>query len=288
MDFGTIFLINVVYAIASLFIISIGLAVIYGMMGVINFAHGEFMMLGGFAFIFAVKFGVNIWVAMLIVAPLTVGLFGVVIERLVIRQLYGRTVDTILATWGISLIMTGAASALFGYFQEGVAPPLGSFSIGPYRQSWYGIAVICIALLVVLLLTVVLRYTRLGLLARGTMQNSRMASAMGTNVRVIYSITFACGAALSGLAGAVFAPIAGVTPNIGAIYIAKAFITVTIGGILPIAGTASSAVLLGSINQVTTILARPMWGEILMLLAAICILRVLPNGITGRFFRSGT
>jgi branched-subunit amino acid ABC-type transport system permease component len=287
MDFASIVTINVIYAIASLFIISIGLAVIYGMMGVINFAHGEFMMLGGFTFIFAVRAGLNVWIAMLAAAPLAVAVFGMVVERLIVRHLYGRTVDTILATWGVSLIMTGTASILFGYFQVGVSPPLGSFSVGVYRQSWYGVAVIAVAALSASLLYAVLRWTRFGMLARGTMQNPGMASAMGTNVRQTYAITFACGSALSGLAGAVFAPLAGVVPTMGALYIAKAFITVTIAGALPLVGTAVSAALLGTIDQLVTTASRAVIGDIAMLLAAICVLRVLPAGITGRFFRGG-
>jgi branched-subunit amino acid ABC-type transport system permease component len=287
MDFTAIVAINVVYAVAALFIVSIGLAIIYGMMGVINFAHGEFMMVGAFSFIFAVRAGVNVWLSMLVVAPLVVAIFGIVVERLVIRHLYGRTVDTILATWGVSLIMTGLASVLFGYFQAGVSPPLGSFSVGSYSQSWYGVAVILIALVTVGLLYYALRYTRVGLIARGTMQNPDMAAAMGTNVRSIYAITFACGSALSGLAGAVFAPIAGVVPTMGTLYIAKAFITVTIAGPLPLIGTAVSSFLLGTISQLTTTATRPIWGEVVMLAAAICILRVLPDGVTGRFFRGG-
>lgn len=287
MDFASVVAIDAVYAIAALFLISIGLAIIYGMMGVINFAHGEFMMLGGFAFIFAVRAGVNLWLSMLIVAPLAVALFGIVIERLIIRHLYGRTIDTILATWGVSLMMTGTASILFGYFQAGVAPPLGSFSIGSYSQSWYGIAVIAMAMLSAAILYVVLRRTRFGLLARGTMQNATMSSAMGTNVQHIYAITFACGSALSGLAGAIFAPLAGVVPTVGGLYIAKAFITVTIAGPLPLIGSAAASTLLGTISQLTTTMTRPILGEIVMLLAAICILRVLPAGITGRFFRRG-
>src|SRR5690606_20211694 len=125
MDLAMLTGVQVVYAIASLFLISVGLAVIFGMMGVINFAHGEFLMLGGFAFILSVRAGVNFWIAMFVVAPLCVAILGMIIERLVIRHLYGRVVETILATWGLSLLFIGVASVLFGYHQMGVSPPFG-------------------------------------------------------------------------------------------------------------------------------------------------------------------
>ena len=107
MDYAAYFFIQVVYAIASLALISVGLAVIYGMMRVINFAHGEFLMLGGYAVILPVQAGFNLWISMLIIAPLSVGLFGIVVERLIIRPLYGRVIDTVLATWGLSLLLIG-------------------------------------------------------------------------------------------------------------------------------------------------------------------------------------
>ena len=107
MDLAAVVLVQILYAVASLALVSIGLAIIFGMMGVINFAHGEFLMMGGYAFILSAGAGVNLWVAMLVVAPLTVGVFGVVVERLIIRHLYGRIIETVLATWGLSLFLIG-------------------------------------------------------------------------------------------------------------------------------------------------------------------------------------
>ena len=287
MDYAAIFVIQVAYAIASLALISVGLAVIYGMMRVINFAHGEFLMLGGYAVILPVQAGVNIWLAMLVIAPLTVGLFGVIVERLVIRPLYGRVIDTVLATWGLSLLLIGLASAALGYYQEGSRPPLGSVEIGAYRESNYTFFVIGITAAILLALYLGLKRTRFGLLARGTMQNPSMAAGLGVNTGKIYAATFGLGAALSGLAGAILAPISGVVPVIGATYIAKAFITVISGGATVLAGTASAATLLGAVNQVVTFLATPVVGEVALLLAAIILLRLLPAGITGRLFRGG-
>jgi branched-chain amino acid transport system permease protein len=286
-DFAAIFLIQVAYAIASLALISVGLAVIYGMMRVINFAHGEFLMLGGYAVILPVQAGVNLWLAMLVIAPVTVGVFGIVIERLIIRPLYGRVIDTVLATWGLSLLLIGLASAALGYYQEGSKPPLGSVEIGAYRESAYTFFVIGVTAAILLALYIGLKRTRFGLLARGTMQNPAMSAGLGVDTGKVYAATFGLGAALSGLAGGILAPISGVVPVIGATYIAKAFITVISGGATVLAGTASAATLLGAINQAVTFLSTPVVGEVALLAAAIILLRLLPAGITGRLFRGG-
>ena len=135
MDFVVLLAIQVLYAIASLALISVGLAVIFGMMRVINLAHGEFLMLGGYAAIVATSHGVSIWVAMLVVAPLAVGIIGVIVERTIIRFLYGRMIDTMLATWGLSLFLVGLTTAIFGNTTVGISAPLGSFEIGAYRIS---------------------------------------------------------------------------------------------------------------------------------------------------------
>ena len=126
MDYVVILLLQIGSAVASLVLMSLGLAVIFGMMRVINLAHGEFLMLGGYAAITAFNLGVNLWVAMVVVAPLVVGLFGALVERLVIRHLYGRLIDTMLATWGLSLAMIGSVTVMFGNTVSGISAPLGS------------------------------------------------------------------------------------------------------------------------------------------------------------------
>lgn len=287
MDFATVVCLQILYAIASLTLMSVGLAVIFGMMRVINFAHGEFLMLGGYAFILSAQAGLSIWLAMLIVAPVVVAIFGIFVERLIIRPLYGRIIETVLATWGLSLMLIGFASAAFGYLPRGIAPPFGSFEIGIYHQGWYTFFVIGIALAAVLSTYCFLRMSPFGLQARATMQNPNMAASLGVDTGRIYAITFGIGAALAGLAGAVMAPITGVVPIVGATYIAKAFITVIAGGTTALIGTSAAAALLGTVNQIVTNLSTPVVGEVALLLAAVILLRLLPEGITGRFFRGG-
>jgi urea transport system permease protein len=285
MDLAAIVVIQVLYGIASLVIVSAGLAVIFGMMKVINLAHGEFMMLGAYATLGAMKIGINLWVAIFIVAPIVVGLIGVVLERLVIRRLYGRMIDTMLATWGLSLLLVGIVTSVFGNTTAGISTPLGSFTIGAYSVSVYTLLIIAVAVALGLALRAVLMKTQLGLIARGTMQNPAMADALGISPSRVYMITFAVGAALSGLAGGLLAPLTGVVPTMGGAFIAKAFITVIGGGPAILAGLVGASTFFGAINQIAAFLTTPVFGEVALLFAAIVMLRLLPQGITGRFFK---
>ena len=157
------------------------------------------------------------------------------------RFLYGRIVETMLATWGLSLFITGLLSALFGTSTAGISVPVGPVPLGPYTTSGYNLVIIAATVAAVAGLYALLRFTRFGLLARGTMQNAEMAAALGVNTSAVYSVTFALGAALAGLAGGLLAPVTGVFPTIGGAYIGKAFITVISGGSAIIAGTVSAS-----------------------------------------------
>jgi branched-subunit amino acid ABC-type transport system permease component len=287
MDWITILGIEVAQGVATLVLISLGLAVIFGMMRVINFAHGEFLMLGGYACVYATKGGVPIWLSILVVAPLIVGIIGVVIERLVIRFLYGRMVDTMLATWGLSLLLTGTVTMIFGNFAVVTPTPLGSLTIGSYRTGLYSLFIIVVSVAVLLVAYAVLRWTRFGLIARATMQHPQMAECLGVAPNRVYAITFGIGAAVSGLAGAVLAPITGLVPTTGVAYIAKSFITVISGGAAILTGTTLASVIFGTINQIVTYRTTPVIGEVALLVTAIILLRVMPQGITARYFRRG-
>jgi branched-chain amino acid transport system permease protein len=285
MDLAIVIVIQVLYGAALLLLVCAGLAVIFGMMKVINLAHGEFLMLGAYATIMSVKLGANFWVAALLVAPVVVGLVGVVLERCVMRRLYGRMVDTMLATWGLSLLLVGLVTSVAGNTTAGISTPLGSFVIGGYSVSQYTLAVVGIAAAVALVIWWMLARTPWGLIARGTMQNPAMADALGIHPGRVYSVTFAAGAALSGLAGGLVAPLTGVVPTMGAAFIAKAFITVISGGPAMLAGLVTASGAFGAINQAASFVATPVVGEVALLLAAIVMLRLMPQGITGRFFK---
>ena len=288
MDYAAVVFLEILYMIAFLALISAGLAVVFGMMRVINLAHGEFVMIGGYTTIACTRAGIDIWFAMLVLAPLVVGILGLVVERIVIRHLYGRMIDTMLATWGLSLLMVGLVTLIFGNTAISVTAPIQSYQVGAYQMGGYNLFIIGISILLLLVLWLVLRYTRVGLIARGAMQNADVASALGYDPRRVYMWTFTAGAALSGLAGGVMAPLTGLLPSSGSLYIAKAFITVITGGAAIISGTLASSIVFGAVNQAVSFGSTPVIGEIAMLALAIIVLRLMPQGITGRFFRNST
>ena len=288
MDYAAVVFLEILYMIAFLALTSAGLAVVFGMMRVINLAHGEFVMIGGYTTIAATRAGHDIWFAMLVLAPLTVGLIGLLVERLVIRHLYGRMIDTMLATWGLSLLMVGLVTLVFGNTAVSVPAPIQSYEVGSYQMGGYNLFIIAIGALTMLLLWLALRHTRIGLVARGAMQNADVASSLGYNPQRIYMWTFTAGAALAGLAGGVMAPLTGLLPSSGSLYIAKSFITVITGGAAVISGTLSSSVVFGAMNQIVSFGSTPVIGEIAMLALAIILLRLMPQGVTGRFFKNST
>jgi urea transport system permease protein len=286
LDYAAVVLLEIIYTIAFLALTSAGLAVVFGMMRVINLAHGELVMIGGYTTITCVKHGINPYIAMLIIAPLVVGLIGLIIERLVIRWLYGRMIDTMLATWGLSLLLTGLVSSIFGTAAVSIETPIPGYALGRFQMGGYNLFIILVALLLVIAMWLVLRYTRLGLIARGAMQSADVASTLGYNPRKVYMATFTVGAALAGLAGGVLAPLTGLLPSSGGAYVAKAFITVITGGAAVISGTLSASIIFGAINQLVSFASTPVIGEVIMLAVAIVLLRLMPQGITGRFFRN--
>lgn len=288
MDYAGVVVLEILYMIAFLALASAGLAVVFGMMRVINLAHGEFVMLGGYTTLACVQAGVNVYVAMLVIAPIVVGVIGLIIERLVIRHLYGRMIDTMLATWGLSLLLVGIVTLIFGSSAVGVPTPIPGYTLGAYQMGGYNLFIIALAAVVMIGMWVVLRHTRVGLVARGAMQNPEVASALGYDPKKVYMTTFAVGAALAGLAGGALAPLTGLLPSSGGAYIAKTFITVITGGAAVLSGTLTAATMFGFVNQVVSFASTPVIGEIAMLALAIVLLRLMPQGITGRFFRNST
>jgi branched-chain amino acid transport system permease protein len=286
MDYVAVVVLEILYMIAFLALTSAGLAVVFGMMRVINLAHGEFVMLGGYTTLACYRAGIDIWFAMLVIAPVVVAVVGLVVERLVIRFLYGRMIDTMLATWGLSLLLIGVVTLIFGSSAVSVPAPIPGYQLGSYQMGGYNLFIIAVALVVYVGMWLVLRHTRLGLIARGAMQSAEVASSLGYNPRTVYMVTFTIGAALSGLAGGVLAPLTGLLPSSGGAYIAKAFIAVITGGAgAVIAGTLSSSLLFGAVSQIVSFASTPVIGEIAMLALAIVLLRLMPQGISGRFFR---
>jgi branched-subunit amino acid ABC-type transport system permease component len=285
MDLFAVTAFGIVYAIATLVLLALGLAVIFGMMGVINLAQAEFLMLGAYTVLIATSHGASVWIGIAL-APVVVGLLGLVIERTIIRFLYGRILDTMLATWGLSLGLVGLVTLVFGPTTEGIATPLGHFTVGQYRLSQYSAFAILMAFVVLGLTYALFNHTRFGLVARATMQNDHMVAALGVNPARVYMGTFAFGSALAGFGGAVMAPLTGVVPTLGLAFIAKIFITVIVGGPVILLGTTTAGAVLGLVESLVSYASTPIYGQVAMLAFALVLLRLLPQGISG-FWRRG-
>lgn len=270
---------------AFLVLAACGLAVIFGMMGVINLAHGEFIMCGAYVTSAAARAGLPLALAVACGAAVA-GLVGMVLERLVIRHLYGRPLDTIVATWGISLVATQGTLIVLGSSLPGVGTPLGGFSVGGYSYSVYRLVLMAAAAAVLGGLYVVFKATRFGTLARATIQVPHMAEALGVDTRLVYALTFGLGAALAGLAGGLYAPTMTLVPTMGGAFIIEAFVTVVVGGADVFLGTAPAAAVLGLVKAGLTSWQGQLFGQIGLLLAVIVVIRVLPSGISGALQRA--
>jgi urea ABC transporter permease protein UrtB len=259
---------------------AIGLAVIFGMMGVINLAHGDFMMLGAYITTIAATQGVPLVLAILI-AALGVATFGAIVEILVVRRLYGRLLDSVAATWAVGLILSQGMLILTGPSMQGVSSPFGSFTVGQTSYSWYRVVLGVISLVLLALLYLLFMNTKFGLRARATIQDPAIARALGVDTPRMYTMTFALGSALAGLAGGLFALTATIVPFFGTNYIVEAFVTVIVGGANALVGTPLAAALLGAINAALGTEYGLYIGRVGLLLTTILIIRVLPDGISG-------
>ena len=267
-------------AFAFLVLSACGLAIIFGMMGVINLAHGEFIMCGAYVTVMATRAGIPLPLSILL-GSLVAGIIGMALERLVIRHLYGRPLDTIVATWGVSLIATQGTLIVLGSTMQGVGTPLGSFVVGNLSFSTYRIVLIFAALAVLGGLYLLFNKTRFGILARATIQVPHMAEGLGVNTRHVYALTFGLVAALVGLTGGLYAPTMTMVPTMGATFIVEAFVTVVVGGADVFLGTAPAAVVLAVVKAGMTSWQGQLFGQIALLIAVVIVIRLLPRGISG-------
>jgi branched-chain amino acid transport system permease protein len=270
---------------AYLVLAALGLAVIFGMMGVINLAHGEFIMCGAYVTILLDKAGVILPAAMLLGA-LASAFAGGVIERLVVRHLYGRLYDSVVATWAISLIVQQAMLLIAGPSLEGLSTPFGSFTFGAYSFATYRALLPLFALVILLLLYGVFFHTNYGVCARATIQNARMASCLGLETDRIYTLTFALGAGLAGLCGAIYAPTLTAVPTMGSSFIVQAFVSVVVGGANVLVGTIPAAIALGAIQTGLNAWYGQLAGQIGLLVTAMLVIRLLPQGVGSLFTRN--
>jgi urea transport system permease protein len=284
---------NVWYGISLgsvLLLAAIGLAITFGVMGVINMAHGEMVMLGAYT-TFVVQelirtrapwlFDSSLFIAIPL-AFLVAGAVGVAIERGVIRFLYGRPLETLLATWGISLILQQAVRTIFGPTNKQVGTPSwmsGSFDIGLVQITYNRLAIVVFALIVFFLLMLVLKRTPFGLQMRAVTQNRPMASAMGIRTPWIDAMTFGLGSGIAGMAGVALSQIDNVSPNLGQSYIIDSFMVVVFGGVGNLWGTLVGAFTLGIANKFLEPYAGAVLGKILVLVFIILFIQKRPRGL---------
>ena len=259
---------------------AIGLIIIFGMMGVINMAHGEMMMIGAYITSFAYFAGVPSGIAV-IFGAVGAGLAGIVLERIIIRRFYGQLLSSLVATWGLSLLLSQGALLIFGPQIKSVPTPFGSFALAELSYSYYRLFMLGIALITIAGLWALFRYTRFGVHARATMQNPRMARALGVDTDRIYALTFGLGAALAGLAGGLLALTANIGPFYGMSYTPQAFITVVVGGGADvITGLLVSVLSLGAAKTIFMNQFNILLGHVAMLVLAFVIIRLMPAGIS--------
>ncbi len=260
---------------------AVGLTIIYGVMNVINFAHAAFIMLGAVTTVTLVNhFGIPLFLA-IPMAALAVGAFGIIIERLVIKRLYERILDCLLATWAINLIVIQATLILLGPNQKGVPTPFGHFSIQKYSYSTYSVFVAAIGVAALLFLYWLFMNTDYGMRTRASIQNKNMAEALGTKTDRIYLITFAIGSSFSGLTGALYSPQMAISPFFGVQFLSNAFTVVIVGGADPLIGPFFSGSGLGLVYSILTGIWGTFVGTIGLLIITMIVIRLMPQGFTG-------
>jgi urea transport system permease protein len=273
-----------------LLLAAIGLAITFGVMGVINMAHGEMVMIGAYA-TFVVQELMRAFapglldLSLLVALPLafaTAGLVGIALERLVIRHLYGRPLETLLATWGVSLILQQAVRSIFGPTNREVSNPSwmsGSLELFGIALTWSRVWIIVFALAVFLALLIAMKATSFGLRMRAVVQNRRMAASMGIRTPWIDALTFGLGSGIAGVAGVALSQIDNVSPNLGQSYIIDSFLVVVFGGVGSLWGALVAALSLGVANKLVEPLAGAVLAKILILVAVILFIQKRPRGL---------
>ncbi len=267
-----------------------GLAITFGVMGVINMAHGEMVMIGAYVTFMVQQtirdsapglFGGSLLIAVPL-AFLVAGVIGIAIERTLIRWLYGRPLETLLATWGLSLVLQQAVRSIFGANNRDVSTPdwmSGATQLGGLTLTYNRVYIILFAILVLAALMAALRFTSLGLAMRAVTQNRQMAAAMGIRTPWIDALTFGLGSGVAGMAGVALSQIDNVSPNLGQGYIIDSFMVVVFGGVGNLWGTVMGALTLGIVNKFLEPVAGAVLGKIVVLVLLILFIQRRPRGM---------
>ena len=281
MDTVLIQLLSTLSLASILILVGMGLGVILSLMGIINLAQGEFLMLGAYSvyLVDQVNGLPDFWVG-LIVAPVIVGVIALLVERGLIRYLYERPLDTLLATWGLGIVLREGVSLIFGPEEKSVRGPFtGSVTFLGVTYPTYRIFLIGISAVIVVGFVLLFMRTSFGLRVRATMERRSMAEAVGINTKRINAATFAIGAALAGLAGALISPIYVVSPEMGLSWLVPAFLVVIIGGMGSVYGAIAGGLVIAALQANLEYELPISTAQALVFIAAILIVRLRPRGL---------
>jgi branched-chain amino acid transport system permease protein len=263
---------------------AIGLSLIFGMLTVVNFAHGAFFMVGAYVGLFVLMMGGNFWLA-LVVVPLVVGVIGLIVERFLVRPLYGRGIDyPLLLTFGLSYIMVELIRIAFGTTGYPFDTPellQGAVDIGIGYFPLYRLFVLGAAAVVLLVLWLFLEKTSYGLIIRAGARDPQIVRVLGVDVSRVWLVVFGVGTGIAGLAGVLAAPLQGVIPEMGSTILAEAFVVTVVGGMGSIGGAVIAGLLVGVVVSMTSLFAPEMAKVSIFALMAIVLL-VRPQGFFGR------
>ena len=270
-------LLDIITTAAILYVVALGLLIVFGVMGIISFAHGAMLTVGGYAALLVTQAGVNPWLS-LPAATLAGLLVGAAMERSVLRPLYRRPLDAILATWGLGIVIGQLITLAFGRQVQFAQSPLsGAAVVLGATYSQYRLLLVVVAVLLALLIALVLHGTRLGLVTRAVIANENLAQSLGVNSARVRFASFSLGSALASLAGALVVPLSSVDPNMGVPWLVGAFMLVLLSG-SSLVSMAVAAVVLGAAQVlVSTYLNAVLGGMTIAILAAV-ILRIRPTG----------
>lgn len=273
--------------ILAIVLVAMGLFIIFGLMRVINMAHGELFLLGAYVVVAVEQAGGSFWLG-LVLAPILVGAFGLAMEQLVVRHVYHRFLDSILATWGLSIAIKQGVVLVFGPASQQVSLPIGA-SIELFGASYplYRLFIMAVSIAVIAVTFWIFFRSNFGLTARGVIANRDMAACLGINTRRLDRMTFAYGAATAGLAGAVMAPIMSVDPQMGLGFLVPAFLSILVGGSGHLLGALVGATVIGGTDSLAAAFWSPVAAQIIVFTMAVVAIRLFPEGLTGswRWFK---
>jgi branched-chain amino acid transport system permease protein len=267
---------------AIIILVVIGLGVIAGMMGIFNFAHGEFVLLGAYWVFLFYDWKLPIWLGML-TAPAAVAALALVLERLVIRRFYAMPLIAMLGTYALGLAIRETVRALIGGLYRAVPEPLvGSLSFGAVHLSRWRLAIVVITILVMVASYLLLTRTSFGLRVRAALENPSLARVSGISTSRIYALTFAFGAALAGLAGALVVPVFSLSADLGIRFLVQGFLAVMLGGVGTFEGSVVGGGVIGILSAALPWAVAPVLADVLVFVIAVILVKLWPGGLTAR------